>query len=250
MNPSIGKNPSVKPTLAKHTIGNTDAVKTPANDKKSMGMMEQVKNSMGNFIESFGLELCYPSFLYGSQFPINDKEYIKGSYFKGKQGSCGSGRKDSYGKYTRKHAGSDIYAIAGTEVHAINEGTVFEEINEYINGLTNIKSIWIDHGDFVGRYCEIVPEIGIKKGIKVTKGQLIGKVADLPDKIYGKNDMLHFEYYSKEAAKIQGASLEVRNKLRKKYLLDGTKFLESLRLKNSNSNDFILKKYKSYYKLY
>jgi len=198
------------------------------------------------------------------QFPIKDQ--FKVSYLNS-PGRFGASRK------THTHAGSDIYAEVGTPVFPIKEGVVMENPMVFIpnivrNGQINplylyeeiahsfipingapkisiderVKSIWINHYNFIGRYCEITPVSDLKAGTIVSKYEPIATVANLNYKLeeigkktniwvvktYSLQSMLHFEMYSIDALFI--ASHEQR----KAYLLDPTEFLEKIRTKSFN----------------
>ncbi|MBN1183843.1 MAG: peptidoglycan DD-metalloendopeptidase family protein, partial [Bacteroidales bacterium] len=90
----------------------------------------------------------------------------------------------------RKHAGCDLYAPVGTEIRAIKNGVVIRNPSVFYRGTYSIE---INHGNFIGRYCELKPIQGLVLGSEVTKGQVIGTV----EKLHGiDQSMLHFEMYS------------------------------------------------------
>lgn len=93
----------------------------------------------------------------------------------------------------RKHAGCDLYAPIGTPVYAMDDG----EIDNFYAFYLGTYALEIKHSGFVARYGEISKAAtGIKKGLKVKKGQLIGYVGELK----GLNmSMLHLELYSGKA---------------------------------------------------
>jgi murein DD-endopeptidase MepM/ murein hydrolase activator NlpD len=128
---------------------------------------------------------------YG-QFPveIDLRSYLTSP---GKYGSRRDGQ--------RLHAGADIYGSAGAKVYAIKDGFLTESPRLFPLSKNDLNpksySIVIDHGDFVGRYCEIIPEKGLKKGSFVFQGMVIGRIAELWEN--KKSNMLHFEMYSKNA---------------------------------------------------
>ena len=99
----------------------------------------------------------------------------------------------------RAHAGCDLIAKVGTEVFAVADGTVLLSKSFNISYLPNVHvwEILIDHYFFQARYCELKgPAAGIKNGMKVTQGQLIGYVGQL-----SQSSMLHFELYSGNSKK-------------------------------------------------
>lgn len=119
----------------------------------------------------------------------------------------------------RKHAGCDLIAPIGTEVYAVDDGVVIQDMYRFYE---HVNALEIQHSHFIVRYGEIknITE-GIKSGTKIKKGQLIGYVGRLDS---GKS-MLHFEMYSGE----QTGSLTVRENKpfqRRSDLINPTDFLD------------------------
>lgn len=91
----------------------------------------------------------------------------------------------------RKHAGCDLYSAIGDEVLAMADGTIVLGPYEFYKGTYAIE---IKHTNgMVVRYSEISSKLprGLRQGSKVTKGQVIGYVGQLP----GLPSMLHLEMY-------------------------------------------------------
>ncbi len=90
-----------------------------------------------------------------------------------------------------EHKGVDFSAAAGTEVKAVDEGTV-ERI--YKDDLLSGTEIVIDHGDGVKSVYRFVSEKeGLKVGDKVSRGQVIATVAEATGDEYKEGAHLHFE---------------------------------------------------------
>ena len=93
----------------------------------------------------------------------------------------------------RRHAGIDLYAVKGTPVRAMADGVVIKVYDFYCK----TSAIEVDHGTFIARYGEVDPNplnIFVKKGQKVKRGGLLGKVGHLVG-IKVPSDMLHLEFY-------------------------------------------------------
>ena len=88
----------------------------------------------------------------------------------------------------RQHAGCDLIAPAGTEIRAVEAGTVVRGPYPFYHGTHAIE---VQHPGSVVRYCEIrgVAE-GIAVGSAVTEGQTIAYVG----RMY-TDSMLHLEMY-------------------------------------------------------
>lgn len=119
----------------------------------------------------------------------------------------------------RKHAGCDLYAPIGTPVYAMDEG----EVTNFYAFYLGTYALEVKHPGFVARYGEISKAAtGVKKGVKIKKGQLIGYVGELK----GLNmSMLHLELYSGTAS----GPLTVRGNKpyqRRKDLIDPTPILD------------------------
>lgn len=88
------------------------------------------------------------------------------------------------------HKGLDFKAESGAEVLAVFGGTVSNVYNDYMLG-TVIK---IDHGNgLTTLYASLAENVNVKAGDKVTKGQVIGYVANTSKKESLQGDHLHFE---------------------------------------------------------
>jgi murein DD-endopeptidase MepM/ murein hydrolase activator NlpD len=122
----------------------------------------------------------------------------------------------------RKHAACDLVAPKNTEVFAITDGIVVEDLRPFYNGTS---SIVINHYYCHVRYGELRETGGVKLkvGDKVTAGQLIGHLGVLHD----KSSMLHFELYQGNEV---GPYTNRANPpfMRRKDLLDPTQLLWSL----------------------
>jgi murein DD-endopeptidase MepM/ murein hydrolase activator NlpD len=107
---------------------------------------------------------------------------------------------------------------------------VREKPRQFFKDNPSIFSVEIDHGDFIARYGEIVPDKNLTKGSFVMKGQVIGIVADLPNVRFGTHDMLHFEMFSKLATGPLTPEQPSKNKFsRRSDLMDPTDFLNRTR---------------------
>lgn len=94
-------------------------------------------------------------------------------------------------KGKRKHAGCDLYARAGAEVLAIEDGTVLRGPYLFYDGVFAIE---VQHASGVVRYGEIAGgESPLRPGIAVKEGQVIGTVGKMNTV---PQSMLHFELYS------------------------------------------------------
>jgi murein DD-endopeptidase MepM/ murein hydrolase activator NlpD len=80
-------------------------------------------------------------------------------------------------KGTRAHAGCDLYAPAGTSVHAITDGTVIRGPEPFYAGTYAIE---IDHGTFLARYGEV------DRGALVRKGDPSRPVKRLPRSVVSR----------------------------------------------------------------
>jgi murein DD-endopeptidase MepM/ murein hydrolase activator NlpD len=129
----------------------------------------------------------------------------------------GAPRKDKSGHY-RAHAACDLIAPVGTEVLAVDDGTIVNFAYFYHD--TNY--VTVRHGNgLVVRYGEIsTMASGLKIGATVTRGQVIAYVGLLS----GGSHMLHFEVY---AGTIKGHHLSGGGKFRRRAdLLDPTDYLD------------------------
>jgi|GEM_PF-1187405 len=160
-------------------------------------------------------------------FPL-PSEYRDKGYHSGMR-AFGSDRS----KKTRRHAGCDLYAPLGTNIHAVADGTIIGYYNYYWKTF----ALAIDHGDFSVLYGEVQPPAdpenygyasipylstltanekrglpaGLKKGSTVKRGQHIAYVGQLYENsgtVKHENTMLHFEKFSNEA---EGAFTNTNN---------------------------------------
>lgn len=90
-----------------------------------------------------------------------------------------------------EHAGVDFAAAAGTEVYAVDAGTI-ESI--YTSDILVDTQIVIDHGNGIKTVYECVEaKEGLKAGDTVKKGDVIATVAETNGKEYKDGTHLHFE---------------------------------------------------------
>lgn len=88
------------------------------------------------------------------------------------------------------HKGIDFQATSGAEVLAVFGGTVTNVYNDYMLG----QVIKIDHGNGLSTlYASLSETVKVNVGDKVTKGQVIGYVANTSKKESLQGDHLHFE---------------------------------------------------------
>ena len=97
---------------------------------------------------------------------------------------------------SRRHAGVDIYARAGNEVVACQDGTI---VSFYGFCCGREKTSWaliIDHDTVVINYGEVTPDslqrVGLAPGSSVRAGQTVAFIGVNP----GGSSMLHFETYA------------------------------------------------------
>ena len=89
------------------------------------------------------------------------------------------------------HEGLDFKADAGTQVVAVEDGTV-ESV--YVADVLNGTEIVIDHGNGVKTvYRFVTATDGLKAGSKVKKGEIIATVAEANGSEYKDGAHLHFE---------------------------------------------------------
>ena len=90
-----------------------------------------------------------------------------------------------------EHAGVDFTAAVGTEVLAVEDGTV-ESI--YKDNILSGTEIVVNHGDGLKTVYRFVTETsGLKVGDKVEKGEVIATVAEANGNEYKDGAHLHFE---------------------------------------------------------
>lgn len=76
------------------------------------------------------------------------------------------------GQERNPHSGLDIAVPAGTPVKASADGVITIVGNYFFNG----KTVFVDHGQgMMSMYCHL-SEINVKKGQKVKRGEVVGKV--------------------------------------------------------------------------
>jgi murein DD-endopeptidase MepM/ murein hydrolase activator NlpD len=126
----------------------------------------------------------------------------------------------------RQHAGCDLYAPAGTEVLAVEDGEVIQGPYPFYDV---VDAVEIRHACGVVRYGEVNKTCapGIKAGAKVLAGQVIGYVGKMQTVA---NSMLHFELYTGLA---EGPLTDRSRKpfMRRADLTDPTAFLDGCELK-------------------
>jgi murein DD-endopeptidase MepM/ murein hydrolase activator NlpD len=90
-----------------------------------------------------------------------------------------------------EHTGLDFAAEVGTQVRAVEAGTVQ---SVYKDDLLAGTEIIIDHGDGLKSVYRFITEVeGLKAGDKVEKGQVIAPVAEANGNEYKDGAHLHFE---------------------------------------------------------
>lgn len=141
--------------------------------------------------------------------------------YKNKSGYGYFGANRSKGK--RKHAGVDFYGQSGDSVYAILAGIVQSIPQTPFLPNTSLYSIVIDHGNFIGRYCEIynIPPYSI--GDRINEGQFLGIIGQYQN----ESPMLHFEMYQ---GTLNGP-LTNKNNLpyqRRGDLMDPTNYIDNL----------------------
>lgn len=123
----------------------------------------------------------------------------------------------------RKHAGCDLLAPVGTDIFAIDDGTVYDfNPNFYLEtGMIAIRHA----SGFIARYCEVQRDSIARwqRGMPVQSGEVIAKVGKLT-----RSSMLHFELYT---GKANGPLSNRRNPpfQRRSDLLNPTGLLDSLK---------------------
>ncbi|MCW5892929.1 MAG: peptidoglycan DD-metalloendopeptidase family protein [bacterium] len=95
----------------------------------------------------------------------------------------------------RVHAGSDLYAPAGSTIYAVMDGTVVRGPYAFYAGTFALE---IDHGSVLARYGEIQQDTMVRQNDRVVAGQPIARVGHLVG-ISVPSDMLHLELYDKTA---------------------------------------------------
>lgn len=142
------------------------------------------------------------------------------------------------------HEGIDLYCQKGDEVIAIEDGTIVK-IKPFTGTLINSpwwNNTWcilIEGKMGVFNYGEIIPEEGLKEGMAIKKGGIIGKVETVLKNDKGRPmNMLHLEMY-KHGTK--DAILEWSlNQPKPENLLDPTKIL--IDLANISQNNQSIKR--------
>ncbi len=95
------------------------------------------------------------------------------------------------------HEGMDFMAAAGTDVMSVFEGTVKSVETDSYYGTTVV----IEHKDGFESVYKLLDKVSLKKGDKVTKGQVIGKVSGTALAEIASGAHLHLELY-KDGEKI------------------------------------------------
>lgn len=143
-----------------------------------------------------------------------------------------SGRAQHHGRYfgarrdggRRLHAGCDLIAPVGTEIYAIDDGTVVELNQSFYHGTGVIA---LKHpGGYIARYCEILPDSieDTERNQRFKAGDVIARVG----KMYSMS-MLHFELYAGTGSGPLTAHGSRSQFKRRSDLLNPTSFLDSLR---------------------
>ncbi len=147
----------------------------------------------------------------GLQFPLRKqprRDYMSG------------GREYGGERNGRRHAGCDLLTDEGTEILAMADGVVIQDAYAFYSGTFALE---VDHGDFTVRYGEISKAgPGIRKGVRVKKGQVVGYVGRLNG---SRLSMLHLEMYKGT----ERGPLTVRDNppfRRRADLMDPTPFLD------------------------
>lgn len=124
----------------------------------------------------------------------------------------------------RKHAGCDLIAPLDTPVMAVRPGIILRSPYSFYRAKNGVMTyaVEVKHREgFIVRYTEVSRcAEGIKTGVPISEGQMIGYV--------GAALMLHFELY----AGTEHGPLTDRSRAgfqRRADLLDPTSFLDSLR---------------------
>lgn len=123
----------------------------------------------------------------------------------------------------RLHAGCDLLAPLGTEIYAVDDGTVVEFNPSFYHGTGFIA---LAHpGGYVARYCEVLASSikDIERNQRFKAGDVIAKVGKMLTM-----SMLHFELY---AGTLSGRLTVHSDKKYKRRgdLVDPTAFLDGLR---------------------
>ena len=129
-------------------------------------------------------------------------------------------------KKSRRHAGCDLYAPAGSPVYAIADGVVHQGPYGFYEGRRGVAyaiEIWHPGVSVTARYGEVQRKAAVHPGERVVAGQIIGFVS-------GVTGMLHFELYDRAP----GSSLTVRSNRpyqRRKDLINPTAWLDGARIR-------------------
>ncbi len=97
---------------------------------------------------------------------------------------------------TRRHAGVDVYARAGDEVIASQDGVILAFYGFCCGTRKTTWALVVDHGGVAINYGEVTPDslhrLGLKRGDRVSAGQVIGYIGRNPR----GSSMLHLEMYA------------------------------------------------------
>lgn len=132
-------------------------------------------------------------------------------------------------KGTRKHAGCDLYASAGAEVLAVEDGTVVRGPYPFYDG---VHALEVQHPCGIVRYGEISGAAeGISAGVAVKAGQVLGYVGKMQTVA---QSMLHLEMF---AGTDQGPLTDRKNPpfMRRADLKDPTEFLDACQEATNNA---------------
>lgn len=77
------------------------------------------------------------------------------------------------------HEGIDIGGPVGTDVQSLDAGIIVEEFTDPSRDSWNL-GFWIKSGNQIYKYFHIKPAPDLKKGTKISKGQIIGSMAKWP----------------------------------------------------------------------
>ncbi len=111
--------------------------------------------------------------------PVSNKDLRRiGSYF--------GYRTDPFYKVTKFHEGIDFTATVGTDVYATGDGTVIQVERSY-GGYGNC--ITINHGFGYQTVYAHLSKMGVRRGEKIKRGQVIGQVGNT-----GKSTSPHLHY--------------------------------------------------------
>lgn len=91
----------------------------------------------------------------------------------------------------RSHNGIDVYASQGEAVKAGSDGIITDVYSDGMLGWV----VQVQCGGFGVRYCGLDGDVQVKKGDRVTQGQKIGTVGEIPLESVEKNH-IHLEFFT------------------------------------------------------